>query len=236
MAGYNDHLDLQDFNLYGLKEHQLVNAWRNPFAPSWTPESRELAIIHRVHLEDQTVTVQFLKDQNRIRMHVAAVTQVDKTPHSYPAKWIHPGDAMPTATQCQAAAVLEEEHRAHLERMGHPMAPRFQQKDLDLPPKRVEQSDRWGIPAPTLIALRNRSIPMSEVTGLYDQHFYSKLYENNFYPTKAVQVSDKKSGNMPGEATTINHIYVPLNGPPKQQMKDGGWRELPPQECIPRYC
>merc|ERR1712190_512085 len=30
-------------------------------------------------------------------------------------------------------------------------------------------------------ALRNRSIPASQVTGEYRKHFYTNLYKNNFY-------------------------------------------------------
>lgn len=214
----------------GIQEHQLVSAWRHPNIPPDRVESRELAVVHRIHRQDETVTVQFLKDQHRLRLHVGAVTPVDKTPHSYPAQWIRPSEPMPTAKQCQEMAGVEEARRLQLERMGHPVPPRFNQKDLDLPPKRVEMSDRWGIPGPTLIALRNRSVPMTEVTGAYDQHFYTKLYEHNFYANNLVRVDDKSKGDN----TTVHHIYVPLDGHPKEQMKDGGWRELPPGENIPR--
>lgn len=224
-----------DLNMLGLKEHQLVHAWRSPFAPSWTLESREQGVVHKVHREDHTITIQFLSDQHRVRMHTAVVTPVDNTPSSYHAQWLHPGQDFPSLAACQAAAQHDDEHRAMLERSGHPVPPRFDKKDFALPPKRVERSDRWGMPTTTLIALRNRTIPMCEVTGRYDQHFYTQLYDNKFYPTKPMKVLDMQRGNLPGEPPITKHFYIPLSGIPKQQMEDNSWRQMAPEELQPGY-
>merc|ERR1719267_5828 len=65
----------------------------------------------------------------------------------------------------------------------------------------------WGIPEPTLAALKNRSIPANEVTGEYGRHFYSNLYEryrseasNGEQQTRAAQSSQQAgySGSISG--------------------------------------
>jgi len=221
----------------GPHELQLVQAWRPSEDGTW---QLGRGVIHRVHHEDETVTVQFVPDQHRCRLPVSCVKpQLDITP-VYPKVRLAPGERIPTA-----AEIAIREHNANILRQQLGIAP-----DAPLPGAKDEhalkpgehlgdqgqpviESNEWGIPATTLTALRNRAIPFSQVTGIYGQHFYTNLYKNNFYPQKGVSVSQTGHVGIAAEMQprghrepkVVTHKYIPLRGPEMMQnLKTGAWR------------
>jgi len=92
----------------GPHELQLVQAWRPSPDGTWQLGQ---GVIHRVHHEDETVTVQFLPDQHRCRLPFSTVKPyVDITP-VYPKMRLAPGERLPTA-----AEVAIREHNASIQR------------------------------------------------------------------------------------------------------------------------
>lgn len=218
------------------RELQLVQAWR----PSWSGEWQlARGVVHRVHHEDRTVTVQFLDDQHRCRLPWMSVQpQLDITP-VYPTVRLAPGERLPTR-----AEILREQHEANVRRKREGIPP-----DAPLPGTEGMEAlrpgehlgtdhvpaiagDHWGLPAPTLDALRNRSIPPAQVTGEYGRHFYTELYRNRFYPQQQRCVSADGTlhsalprpgpGPAGGEARIAGHRYIPLEGPEMEQCLDTG--------------
>merc|ERR1740117_278052 len=80
----------------GVDLYKLVQAHR----PAASGEMvKEVGVIHELHDEDATLTVQFLSDQMRRRMSISEVKPVtDLTPY-YPAVVLKPGEIPPTAKQ-----------------------------------------------------------------------------------------------------------------------------------------
>merc|ERR1719393_611643 len=63
----------------GIKELQLVNVPR-PNALGGT--TVEKGVIHECHPEDQTVTIQFISDQQQLRIHCGSIEPIlNLTPH-----------------------------------------------------------------------------------------------------------------------------------------------------------
>jgi len=97
--------------------------------------------------------------------------------------------------------------------------------------RRIEKVQQWGIPEPTLDALRNRSIPMYQVTGNYGRHFYTGLYENNFYAGTDYRLANRNNLDDSfmydtEDVTIVGHRYIPLEGPELDLMPDGKWRAV----------
>lgn len=220
-------------------ELQLVQAWRPSPDGTWTLGQ---GVVHRVHHDDDTVTVQFLPDQHRCRLPLSSVKpQLDVTP-VYPTIRLGPGERLPTASEIEV-----REHNANVYRQQQGIA-------FDAPiPGALEsgalrtdehlgadghtpvvESDQWGIPATTLDALRNRSIPAAQVTGTYGQHFYTNLYKNDFYAQQPHMVSasghvglkaEEVKAHKPAGPNVVSHRYVPLHGPEMMQdVRTGRWQ------------
>ncbi|CAJ1368784.1 unnamed protein product [Effrenium voratum] len=147
--------------------------------------AEDLGVVHRVHAEDDTLTVQFVSDQHRLRVPTGQALLVQPVTPNYPKTRLKPGERLPTKGQVdRREAALEVERR----RLGLPqgaLLPHQEEESnqLNQGEHRGEDgvvrisADHWGIPAPTLDALKNRSIPPSEVTGIYSRHFYTNLYD-----------------------------------------------------------
>lgn len=223
-----------------LKERDLV------WAPRAMPFGYQMqkGVVHRVHHAGNatTVTVQFLSDQHRDRYPLDRVEPIRDITPTYPAIRIHPGARMPTAREVQG---LEEEERraAQMGLPPPPFPPGFSLEDPSKTHERhVTKVQRWGLPEPTLDALRNRSIPQMQVHGYYQKHFYSNLYDNNFYKTQDHVVSvtghvhnlsmpdmgvpRPGPGIEPPEMYVVGHRYIPLEGPPYEMMDDGRWTRM----------
>jgi len=162
------------------KELSLVRVQR-PLASGGSAE--ELAVVHRVHAEDDTLTVQFPSDQHRLRVPTRIVMLVQTITPTYPKIRLHPGERLPNRAEVdRREAELEAERRKRGLPQGA-MLPWQEAEQLNQGEHKgadgVVRIDagRWGIPAPTLEALKHRSIPPDEVSGVYGRHFYSGLYE-----------------------------------------------------------
>uniref|UniRef100_A0A7S2AYR9 Uncharacterized protein n=1 Tax=Alexandrium andersonii TaxID=327968 RepID=A0A7S2AYR9_9DINO len=214
------------------QEGQIVQAWR---PTPWGEWQLGKGIIHRVHQEDKTVTVQFVPDQHRVRTGFMNVKPLfDYTPE-YPEIRLAPSERLPTR-----AEILEREQKANAMRqdLGIPAdAPLPGADNLRAGETRladgsvVMKSDHWGIPAPTLDALRNRSIPPGQITGEYGRHFYTNLYRNNFYLGKEAVVDadgrvgvEARHGRPEEKGRVISHRFIPLDGPQlEQDLQTGQW-------------
>lgn len=220
-----------------FRELQLCQAWR-PVNGTW-----ELAngIIHRVH-HDRTVTVQFLPDQHRCRLPFMSVKpHLDITP-KYPDIVLSQGERLPTASEIEI-----RERNANVMRQQYGIGPEAQIPGLDQghdPLGRGEHrdaeghaavwGDHWAIPVPTQDALRNRSVPSSDITGVYGRHFYTNLYKNHLgRPDTGHQVSqsghvgliNEERAQDRGNGRVVSHTYIPLHGPElEQDMRSGRWR------------
>lgn len=207
----------------GLSELQIVKVWRpQPFGP---PQLCR-AIVHRVHKDDNSVTVQFVPDQHRARVPRYCIQPVLGVEPRYPDVWLEPGQSPPTREEILRIELEKERMRE----MGIPVP------DSEAPPdggflnrqhRKIERVQRWGIPATTLDALRNRSIPPFQVEGTYGRHFYSNLYKNNFYVGKQAQVTnDGHVDNIEEQQIHVtNHTYIPIHGQRQTQMPDGTWMD-----------
>jgi len=221
-------------------EQQLVQAWRPSPDGTWQLGN---GVIHRVHHEDDTVTVQFLPDQHRCRLPLASVKpQLDITP-VYPSIRLAPGERVPTRGEIEI-----REHNANIRRQSEGLAPdaKLDADDQALLPGEhtdkngmpVVYSDNWCMPSTTLDALRNRAIPFNQVKGYYQEHFYTNLYKNNFYKQTGASVSqsghvgetsEHRHGslnhNLPPKPKVVSHKYIPLRGAPlEQDLATGEWR------------
>eukprot|EP00933_Yihiella_yeosuensis_P033342 TRINITY_DN27071_c0_g1_i1.p1 TRINITY_DN27071_c0_g1~~TRINITY_DN27071_c0_g1_i1.p1 ORF type:complete len:309 (+),score=55.99 TRINITY_DN27071_c0_g1_i1:120-1046(+) len=167
------------------KERQLVRAQR---PNSFGKYELALGVIHRVH-EDDTVTVQFVPDQHRLRLRTAEVQPLNPIEPNYPTVRLEPGKKMPSVQQCQAeeerlaamdrARGLPPDHHLKVAEATNPDG--LRQGEFEENGKVKVWAPHWGIPASTLDALKNRSIPAKQVTTTYNRHFYSDLYRTNFY-------------------------------------------------------
>mmetsp|Transcript_81210 Transcript_81210/g.128421 ORF Transcript_81210/g.128421 Transcript_81210/m.128421 type:complete len:363 (+) Transcript_81210:45-1133(+) len=161
------------------KELSLVKVQR----PSPTGGFEEdLGVVHRVHAEDDTVTVQFPSDQHRVRVPTNQALLVQTLTPTYPKIRLKPGEHLPNRKQLDRREKELEEERRKLGLPQGAMLPWQEADHLNQGERRDEDGvvriagDHWGIPTPTLDALKNRSIPPDEVTGVYGRHFYSRLY------------------------------------------------------------
>eukprot|EP00434_Breviolum_minutum_P027488 symbB.v1.2.024305.t1/scaffold2280.1/size83482/3 len=143
----------------------------------------EIGVVHRVHAEDDTVTVQFPNDQHRLRIPTNQAALVQSVTPTYPKIRLKPGERLPNRSQLDRREKELEEERRKLGLPQGAMLPWQEADHLNKGEHRDEDGvvrisgDHWGIPTPTLDALKNRSIPPDEVTGVYGRHFYSRLYE-----------------------------------------------------------
>lgn len=143
----------------------------------------DLGVVHRVHAEDDTVTVQFPNDQHRVRVPTNQALLVQTLTPSYPKIRLKPGEHLPNRKQLDRREKELEEERRKLGLPQGAMLPWQEADQLNQGERRDDDGivritgDHWGIPTPTLDALKNRSIPPDEVTGVYGRHFYSRLYE-----------------------------------------------------------
>mmetsp|Transcript_72682 Transcript_72682/g.189575 ORF Transcript_72682/g.189575 Transcript_72682/m.189575 type:complete len:315 (-) Transcript_72682:91-1035(-) len=219
------------------QELQLVRAWRPTPLGEWEIGT---GVVHRVHKENQTITVQFLPDQHRCRLPFASVKPIlDITP-TYPKVRLMPGERLPTRTE-----LLAREQEAHARRQALGIPPE-QPLPGDEDPNSlragetlnehghpVVKEDRWGIPGPTLDALRNYSIPGLQVGSEYGSHFYSKLYSNNFYSQAPQMVTSTGHVGVDERKHMAQHIlshrYIPLEGPElEQDLRTGSWHAVEP--------
>mmetsp|Transcript_112174 Transcript_112174/g.194475 ORF Transcript_112174/g.194475 Transcript_112174/m.194475 type:complete len:291 (+) Transcript_112174:101-973(+) len=198
---------------------------------------KDKAVVHRVHddVDGMTVTVQFLSDQHRIRLPPEECKPIRDFTPMYPTVRIHPAARLPTPAEVDR---LEQEKQYAAERglPQPPYPPGFSLEDESQTHEtHVSKVPRWGIPEPTLDALRNRSLAPYQITGVYGPHFYSKLYENNFYYKKDVKVARdghvenyKYSDYDQEDPTTliVGARYIPLNGPPEELTDNGTWRKV----------
>lgn len=226
---------------YGPQGPPSSNRGMNPGMPQANVEWRTVeGVVHRVHHEnnENTVTIQFPRrigkqptglEQHRIRVPIDSVTKIQDFEPVYPTVRIHPGANIPTAQEVQLMEA-EQQRAAHMGLPRPPMPPGFALEDPRLlHQKHVVREQRWGIAEPTLDALRNRSIPAYDVTGRYGRHFYSGLYENNFYPSRGHLVQD--TGMVEGADSEVSDLtagnkYYPLFGPGLELQEDGSWRPM----------
>lgn len=210
---------------------QLVHAYRLTPWGEWT---LEFAVIIEIWESADMLEVQFISDQHKHRLPWKSVRPVSDITPKYPPVRLNPGQPMPTRMEIE-----ERERRADSLRwaLGLPHdAPLpgtpLEQKDTLRPGEVIENGrvsmpiPRWGIPATTLDALRNRSIPCHKVGAVYGRHFYTNLYQNKFYPQAARRV--RPAGETPDLVETpsrvVGHRYVPLDGPEMfQDMATGDW-------------
>mmetsp|Transcript_34405 Transcript_34405/g.79904 ORF Transcript_34405/g.79904 Transcript_34405/m.79904 type:complete len:300 (-) Transcript_34405:94-993(-) len=224
------------------REGQIVQAWR---PTPWGEWQLGKGIVHRVHNEDQTMTVQFVPDQHRVRLPFVSVKPMfDYTPE-YPTVRLTPGERLPTR-----AEILQREEAANAKRQElgiEPDAPLPGAEGSDLRAGETQQADgsvtlqmdTWGIPAPTLDALRNRSIPPAQVTGEYGRHFYTNLYKNNFYTSHEscwVNASGHVGPELRRESNAgqrvVSHRCVRLDGSEwEQDLHTGSWSPVVIEEA-----
>lgn len=208
----------------GLRELDRVWAPRNT---PWGTQP-QIAIVHRIHGE--IITVQFPTDQHRVRLHADEIQKDEVMEPQYDTVRMHPGAKMPSAKEVQ----LWTHEKERAERMGTsppPLPPGFMIEDPKLLRDRhITRVQHWGISEPTLDALRNRSLPASRINGVYDQHFYSKLYANNFYRDQGVARGgpggyvEQDPSMFQQQDAVPGQVYKPLDGPPMQFCEDGVWR------------
>mmetsp|Transcript_8367 Transcript_8367/g.19712 ORF Transcript_8367/g.19712 Transcript_8367/m.19712 type:complete len:335 (-) Transcript_8367:78-1082(-) len=207
----------------GPQELQLCKLWR---PMQFGPPSLETAVVHRVHKEDDTITVQFVPDQHRVRVPSYCVEPCLNVEPDYPEVWLKPGERPPTRKE-----IMEHElEKDRMREMGMPVpedtAPPMEGGHTKTSHRRTEVRQWWGIPATTLDALRNRSIPSWQLTGHYGRHYYSSLYKNNFYKGDDAEVDSLGRVDEPLDQQQIitKHVYIPLEGPVMEQMPDGEFR------------
>jgi hypothetical protein len=205
-----------------IEELHLCEAWRPVPGPKGVQPKLEKCVAHRVHPEDYTVTVQFFKDQHRLRIPVSCCRPLlDITPE-YPQIYISDGEAPPSREEID----LYEEEKSRLEAHGM-VAPLFDGPDPTLGSK--ERATYWGLPTPTLDALRNRSIPPAQVTGEYGRHFYTSLYnrqasEANKRHTPVTSEPEVHLQHGKSQAkVTLKRRYIQLDGTELVQQEDGSW-------------
>eukprot|EP00931_Biecheleriopsis_adriatica_P105455 TRINITY_DN80017_c0_g1_i1.p1 TRINITY_DN80017_c0_g1~~TRINITY_DN80017_c0_g1_i1.p1 ORF type:complete len:362 (-),score=51.65 TRINITY_DN80017_c0_g1_i1:92-1099(-) len=143
----------------------------------------DIGVVHRVHKEDDTLTVQFPSDQHRMRVPTDSVQLVVDITPTYPKIRLNKGEKLPTRAQLQQREARYEVQRRQLGLPQGAMLPDQQDDQLKADEhlsddgKVAVDAGYWGIPVPLQDALKNRSIPPSQVTGTYGRHFYTGLYE-----------------------------------------------------------
>lgn len=192
-----------------LEELDLVKAWRPNAVGEWYID---VGVVHRLHRQDGTVTVQFVPDQNRIRLPYSSVEKIQNLTPTYPKIRLAPGEKLPTP-----AEIRRREERAEEERRLLRLAPNqplpgqemeglregetvSENKDITL------QANFWGLPESTLDALRNRSLPGTMIQPTYGPHFYTKLYENRFYPQKPVMRDETHHVGLAGGGAFVEQL------------------------------
>lgn len=227
------------------QEEDLVQAWRPGQNGEWQLGT---GVVHRVHQEDRTVTVQFVPDQGRYRLPFMSIKKLSDITPEYPTIRLRPGQRLPTPSE-----IVEREHRANVQREVWGIAndqalPGSAADDAFLPGETkgkdgmvTIRAQNWGIPAPTLEALRNRSVPCPQVTGEYGRHFYTDLYKQNFYAAQGqsnvltsgpVQSEHAKRGQQmqKPKARVVGHTYIQADGQVlEQNLATGKWHI--PAEC-----
>eukprot|EP00929_Paragymnodinium_shiwhaense_P031267 TRINITY_DN17558_c0_g1_i1.p1 TRINITY_DN17558_c0_g1~~TRINITY_DN17558_c0_g1_i1.p1 ORF type:complete len:442 (+),score=57.75 TRINITY_DN17558_c0_g1_i1:122-1447(+) len=233
----------------GIKEMQLVRAPRPD--PLTGHSVMATGVIHRCHPEDYTCTIQFLPDQHRLRVAVPSLEPITNITPTYPKVLLRHGERPPSVKEQDEYFHREQamRHRgldprlyccfceAHFPAGLSHRCPSCGNRRLDDQPLREGEEDhykrapndvmdRWGIPAGTMEALRNRSIPAYQVTGEYGEHFYSALYRNNFYYQKANQ---EKKVMPPANAGKWGDFALHADDKPKPKAKPRGiLSKLPP--------
>lgn len=219
------------------KERDLVKAWRPGPSGMWEFAA---GVVHRVHAEDNTCTVQFVPDQHRFRLPMRSVQLVLNATPVYPNQRLAPGHRLPTLEEIQQRERESDETRWHLGIPPHMPLPGTQDNAALLPGESLGadgvptmQATHWGMPAATIDALRQRSIPHTQVSGTFGPHFYSDLYRNRFYPQQGRRIEDLRAGvsklaTQPvREPRVVGQVYIPLQGPPQEMdMSTGEWRIL----------
>lgn len=236
-------------------ELSLVRVQRQHIDPgSMFPRyEEEVGVVHRVHHEDDTLTVQFASDQHRVRVPTANVQLVQFIDPTYPTVRLQSGQHLPSKDELDRREAANEIVRRQLGvPQGH-MLPNQQDEMLlegerkDEDGKVVRDAGYWGIPVSTLDALQNRSIPASQVTGTYGRHFYTSLYERyrgvslgNEAAVHPGQSASQSSGGpkQPGPAAAtipsdvdpdriVDRIYIPLEGPTmRMNVRHGQWEPV----------
>lgn len=211
-----------------MGENQGFRELDRVWAPRHMPwgVTKEVAIVHRIH--GTVLTVQFPSDQHRIRILMSDVQKMDDFEPEYPVIRMHPGAKMPSSKEVQ---MLDYERKIALAQglPEPPLPPGFSMEDPGkLKDKHISRVQHWGISEPTLDALRNRTLPAANLTGYYNRHFYSKLYENNFYRN-----GYKREDAEPEPQTwgVVGQRYYSLDHPPVEFTEEGTWKEIKePQE------
>jgi len=219
------------------RELQIVRAWR---PTPWGEMQLATGVVHRVHEEDRTVTVQFVPDQHRARVPWSSCDPMPDITPTYPEIRLGQNERVPTR-----AEIVAREENANLMRqqmgIAHdaPLPGTLETGNLRPGERKgangqiILRSKDWGIPAQTLDVLRNRSIPPSQVTGVYGLHFYTNLYKHNFYTgpeyqsPEGMQATVGLRGQRSGtgdEARITSHTKILLDGTEMtQNMKTGAW-------------
>lgn len=200
-----------------LHEQQLVWAYRAFDSLGWVPQSAELAVVHRLVHSENLVEVQFLNDQYRMKVPEAQCMPADQRIPEYRPVWMAPGELVPSVDD---AWVQERERQQWYQTRGLPIPDQYGFDDWAKKWKEFHGPVRWAMPAATQEALRNRSIPASEVTGAYGKHFYTRLYANNFWAGNEgagerrglAQKLRAKGGQPITDYTITVQKYIPLSG------------------------
>lgn len=216
------------------QERSLVKAMR----PTPTGEYvLATGVVHRIHSDDNTLTVQFVPDQHRLRLPLHSVQPILDVQPEYQTVFLGPGETMPTRTQMLQR---EEADRAERMRLGLPDgSPLPSNEDGSSGnghhgPSKVS-AEHWGIPVSTLNALKNRSIPASQVESVYGRHYYTNLYSNEFYTKNRHQhvniaedfLQERDARESSGRTKVASHIYIPLEGPQLQMnFESGEWEPI----------
>lgn len=218
------------------QELDLVQAWRPDSRGDW---QLGIGVVHRVH-EDDHVTVQFIPDQHRRRVPFMSVKKINDITPVYPKVRLAPGERLPGREE-----LLRREQERHDQKQALGIAPHQLLPGEEDPNSLrvgetlnehghvVVQENRWGIPAPTVEALRNYSIPGLQIGSEYGPHFYTKLYSNNFYAQapRFVTVAEDPDERRKSNTNIVSHRYIPLEGPElEQDLRTGAWREARAQE------
>lgn len=228
----------------------LVRVQRQRFdAGSMFPRyEEEVGVVHRVHHEDDTLTIQFPSDQHRIRVPSADVQLVQFVDPTYPTVRLRKGQRLPHKEELDRREEANEILRRQLGiPQGH-MLPNQQDETLlegerkDEDGKVVYDAGYWGMPVSTLDALQNRSIPPGQVTGTYSRHFYTSLYNRYRAASIGAEAAEAaaldglgQAPMMPGAAVppgidpnrVVDRVYIPLQGPElRMNMRDGQWEPV----------
>lgn len=172
-------------NLNPMMQHALVYAWRMPESVAWTPQSAELAVVHKPCRDGLHFEVQFLKDQARLKLPKTHFWAVDQSMPAYKPVWLKPDDLLPSMDEALQMEQQQQRARdAYMRQHGIAMP---EPQDGGMKERLRHEAVRWAMPENTTWALRNRSIPASQVSGKYGPHVYSRLYKANFWADEKPQ-------------------------------------------------